>query len=162
MRRATAEVTTRTDTQQHRLELLRRRGDRDVEPGPARRRPGGAYAEVIIDKAAMVRHLEEAWNAVLRPTLVDFRGGAWFLSTPKGLNFFKRLYDRGDPGYPDWAGLADAHGEQPLHPPTRWTTAGAPSPSAPSPRSSRPSSWRTRAPSSARSGSRHRHPQHAR
>lgn len=51
----------------------------------------------------MVRHLEEAWNAVLRPTLVDYRGGAWFLSTPKGLNFFKRLYDRGaDPHFEDW------------------------------------------------------------
>jgi hypothetical protein len=59
---------------------------------------------VVVDEAAMIRHLEEAWNAVLRPTLVDYRGGAWFLSTPKGLNFFKRLFDRGaDPGYPDWA-----------------------------------------------------------
>ena len=104
VRRATAEVTTRTDSQQHRLELL---GGGVIEmwsldqPDVAR---GRRYAEVIVDEAAMVRHLEEAWNAVLRPTLVDFRGGAWFLSTPKGLNFFKRLYDRGaDPGYPDWA-----------------------------------------------------------
>ena len=41
---------------------------------------------------------------MLRPTLVDFRGGAWFLSTPKGLNFFKRLYDRGaDPQLPGLA-----------------------------------------------------------
>lgn len=104
VRRATAEVTVRTDSQQHRLELL---GGGVIEmwsldmPDVAR---GRKYAEVIIDEAAMVRHLEEAWNAVLRPTLLDFRGGAWFLSTPRGLNFFKRLYDRGaDPGYPDWA-----------------------------------------------------------
>lgn len=104
VRRATVDVTTRIDSQQHRLELL---GGGVVEmwsldqPDVAR---GRKYAEVIIDEAAMVRHLEEAWNAVLRPTLVDERGGAWFLSTPKGLNFFKRLFDRGaDPGYPDWA-----------------------------------------------------------
>jgi phage terminase large subunit-like protein len=103
VRRATVEVVTRTDSQQHRLELV---GGGVIEmwsldmPDVAR---GRRYAEVIIDEAAMVRQLEEAWNAVLRPTLVDFRGGAWFLSTPKGLNFFKRLYDRGnDPQYPDW------------------------------------------------------------
>ena len=104
VRRATVEVTTRIDSQQHRIELL---GGGVIEmwsldqPDVAR---GRKYAEVIVDEAAMVRHLEEAWNAVLRPTLVDERGGAWFLSTPKGLNFFKRLFDRGaDPGYPDWA-----------------------------------------------------------
>jgi phage terminase large subunit-like protein len=65
---------------------------------------GRKYDLIVVDEAAMIRHLEEAWNAVLRPTLVDTRGGAWFLSTPKGLNFFKHLYDRGaDPGFPDWA-----------------------------------------------------------
>jgi phage terminase large subunit-like protein len=103
-RRILAPVIERTDTQQHRLELL---GGGVIEmwsldqPDVAR---GRKYRTVVIDEAAMVRHLEEAWNAVLRPTLVDYRGGAWFLSTPKGLNFFKRLYDRGaDPGYPDWA-----------------------------------------------------------
>ena len=103
-RRILAPVIVRTDSQQHRLELL---GGGVIEmwsldqPDVAR---GRKYRTIVIDEAAMVRHLEEAWNAVLRPTLVDFRGGAWFLSTPKGLNFFKRLYDRGaDPGYPDWA-----------------------------------------------------------
>lgn len=103
-RRLLAPVVERTDSQQHRLELL---GGGVIEmwsldqPDVAR---GRKYRTVVIDEAAMVRHLEEAWNAVLRPTLVDIRGGAWFLSTPKGLNFFKRLYDRGaDPGYPDWA-----------------------------------------------------------
>jgi len=104
VRRATAGVVERVDSQQHRLELF---GGGVLEmwsldtPDVAR---GRKYRTVVIDEAAMVRHLEEAWNAVLRPTLVDLRGGAWFLSTPKGLNFFKRLYDRGaDPGYPDWA-----------------------------------------------------------
>jgi phage terminase large subunit-like protein len=104
VRRATREITQRIDSQQHRIELLRG-GVIEMwsldQPDVAR---GRKYAEVIIDEAAMIRHLEEAWNAVLRPTLVDERGGAWFLSTPKGLNFFKHLYDRGaDPQYPDWA-----------------------------------------------------------
>ena len=104
VRRATVEVMERVDAQQHRIELV---GGGVIEmwsldqPDVAR---GRKYAEVVIDEAAMVRHLEDAWNAVLRPTLVDERGGAWFLSTPKGLNYFKRLFDRGaDPGYPDWA-----------------------------------------------------------
>jgi hypothetical protein len=104
VRRAAAPVLTRVDSQQHRLELL---GGGVIEmwsldqPDVAR---GRKYAEIVVDEAAMVRHLEAAWNAVLRPTLVDERGGAWFLSTPKGLNFFKHLYDRGaDPHYPDWA-----------------------------------------------------------
>jgi phage terminase large subunit-like protein len=103
-RRIAGPLTVRTDSQQHRLELL---GGGVMEmwsldtPDVAR---GRKYRTIVIDEAAMVRHLEEAWNAVLRPTLVDFRGGAWFLSTPKGLNFFKQLYDRGvDPGYADWA-----------------------------------------------------------
>jgi len=103
-RRILGPVVERIDSQQHRLELL---GGGVIEmwsldqPDVAR---GRKYRTVVIDEAAMVRHLEEAWNAVLRPTLVDIRGGAWFLSTPKGLNYFKRLFDRGaDPGYPDWA-----------------------------------------------------------
>jgi phage terminase large subunit-like protein len=103
-RRIASSVVVRTDSQQHRLELVTG-GVVEMwsldQPDVAR---GRKYRTVVIDEAAMVRHLEEAWNAVLRPTLVDLQGGAWFLSTPKGLNFFKRLFDRGaDPGYPDWA-----------------------------------------------------------
>jgi hypothetical protein len=32
---------------------------------------------------------------VLRPTLTDYQGGAWFLSTPKSLNYFYTLFKRG-------------------------------------------------------------------
>jgi hypothetical protein len=103
-RRIIAPVVQRVDTQQHRIELV---GGGVIEmwsldqPDVAR---GRKYALVVVDEAAMVRDLEDAWAAVLRPTLVDFRGGAWFLSTPKGLNYFKRLFDLGnDPGQEDWA-----------------------------------------------------------
>jgi len=47
---------------------------------------GRKYGRVIIDEAAMARHLEEAWTEAIRPTLTDYLGDAFFLSTPKGRN----------------------------------------------------------------------------
>lgn len=71
------------------------------EPNAAR---GRAYARVVIDEAAHVAGLEEAWTRVIRPTLTDHRGDAWFLSTPNGLNYFWTLYQRGvDPAIGEWA-----------------------------------------------------------
>lgn len=65
---------------------------------------GRKYKRVIIDEAAMVRYLGEAWQAVIEPTLLDLRGDAWFLSTPKGRNFFHTAYSWGqdDARYPEW------------------------------------------------------------
>jgi hypothetical protein len=88
-------MVARTDSQQHRMEL--RNGAamdfwtlEDVDAGRGRK-----YGLVVVDEAAMARHLEEAWNAAIRPTLTDLRGGAWFFSTPKGRNFFWQLHQRG-------------------------------------------------------------------
>jgi predicted phage terminase large subunit-like protein len=53
---------------------------------------GRKYKRVIIDEAAMARHLEQAWTEAIRPTLTDFKGDAFFLSTPKGSNYFRTLY----------------------------------------------------------------------
>lgn len=65
---------------------------------------GRKYRRVIIDEAGMVPGLEEAWHAVIRPTLTDLAGDAWFLSTPRGFNFFHTLYQRGQSAdYPEWA-----------------------------------------------------------
>lgn len=62
------------------------------------------YAHVIVDEAAMCRRLEAAWNGAIRPTLTDFRGGADFLSTPKGHDWFSKAWSWGnDPLEPDWA-----------------------------------------------------------
>ncbi len=47
---------------------------------------GGKYKRVVIDEAAMVTKLEYAWTKVIRPMLADFKGDAYFLSTPKGKN----------------------------------------------------------------------------
>src|SRR5215469_11329187 len=64
---------------------------------------GRKYAVVVIDEAAMIASLEEAWQHSIRPTLTDFSGEAWFLSTPKGMNYFKILYDRGqNVGHGEW------------------------------------------------------------
>lgn len=93
-----------TDKQQHRLEL---RGGGSIDfwtldnPDAGRSRK---YGLVIIDEAAMARNLEEAWIAAIRPTLADLQGKAWFLSTPKGNNYFKTLFDRAthDPNWAHW------------------------------------------------------------
>lgn len=62
------------------------------------------YKRVIIDEAAMVRYLEEAWEESIRPTLTDYAGDAWFMSTPKGFNYFHTLFERGlDPARPEYA-----------------------------------------------------------
>lgn len=52
------------------------------------------YKRVILDEAAMARHLEEVWLQAVRPTLTDLKGDAWFMSTPKGRNYFHALYHR--------------------------------------------------------------------
>jgi phage FluMu gp28-like protein len=65
---------------------------------------GRKYKLVVVDEAALVPELERAWQATLRPMLTDLKGGSWFLSTPRGINDFKGLYDRGqDEEREDWA-----------------------------------------------------------
>lgn len=65
---------------------------------------GRAFKRVVIDEAALVRNLRQTWENAIRPTLADFRGDAWFLSTPRGFNDFRVLFDRGaDPEREDWA-----------------------------------------------------------
>lgn len=57
---------------------------------------GRKYATVAIDEAAMIKRLEEAWTQNIQPLLLDFQGEAWIVSTPKGDNYFKTLFDMGD------------------------------------------------------------------
>lgn len=58
------------------------------DDNPAR---GRKFAKIVIDEAAMVRGLMDKWQKAIRPTLTDYRGGAMFLSTPKGRNDFHAL-----------------------------------------------------------------------
>lgn len=65
---------------------------------------GRKYKRAVIDEAAMVPKLKSSWEESIRPTLTDLQGDAWFLSTPKGLNYFYDLFQRGQDRltYPDW------------------------------------------------------------
>ena len=60
------------------------------------------YKTVIVDEAAFVKSLWEAWTESIRPTLTDLKGDAYFFSTPKGKNDFHKLYMRGKQGEPNW------------------------------------------------------------
>ncbi|TYO91441.1 phage terminase large subunit [Oceanicella actignis] len=101
--RTMAGVAKRVNRQEMRIELVT--GGvvdfwtlEDPDAGRGRR-----YRRIVIDEAAHARHLRDAWEQAIRPTLTDFRGEAWFISTPKGLNFFHDLFRRGESAeYPDW------------------------------------------------------------
>ena len=97
-------VTQRRSEQEHRLELINKAAVElwsMEQPDTIR---GKAYKRVIINEAASAQNLQSSWEMVVRPTLTDYKGDAWFLSTPKGFNYFKTLYDRGqDEDQPDWA-----------------------------------------------------------
>jgi hypothetical protein len=102
--RTFAPITSRRNSQERRIEFvtggLLEFWSLD-NPDVAR---GRRYRRVIIDEAAMVANLLDAWQYAIRPTLADFAGDAFFLSTPKGRNGFWHLWQRGqDSAYPDWA-----------------------------------------------------------
>lgn len=59
------------------------------------------YKRIVVDEAAHARLLAEAWPRAIAPTLTDYKGDAWFISTPNGHNFFRELWLRGDPSNPD-------------------------------------------------------------
>lgn len=63
---------------------------------------GRKYKRVVVDEAAMIMHLNNAWNKAIRPTLTDLKGDAWFLSTPRGKNnYFYDLFNRHQ-SHMDW------------------------------------------------------------
>ena len=96
-------ITILKSEQDHRIEMM---GGGVLEcwslddPNPAR---GRKYRKIVVDEAAMVRDLLDIWQLALRPTLTDLSGGAWFMSTPRGLNDFWTLYQAGqDPLELEW------------------------------------------------------------
>ena len=54
-----------------------------------------------LDECAFMK--EEAWSAALRPALADRQGKAIFISTPKGRNWFWKLYQAAKAGKEGWA-----------------------------------------------------------
>lgn len=64
---------------------------------------GRKYKRIIGDEWALVANSLDVWNFVLRPTLLDLMGDAYFLSTPKGRNGFWQMWQWGqDPLYEEW------------------------------------------------------------
>lgn len=53
------------------------------------------YKRVVLDEAAFARNLKTQWTKSIRPTLTDLRGDAWFLSNPRGHNYFQKLWSKG-------------------------------------------------------------------
>jgi len=90
--RTCRDIASKINSSEHRIELITGGvidfWSLDV-PDVAR---GRHYARVIVNEAAMVRGLVDVWTRVIRPTLADLGGDAWFLSTPRGYNDFHALY----------------------------------------------------------------------
>ncbi len=62
---------------------------------------GSGLDLAVLDEAAFLR--EPVWSSAIRPALSDRRGKALFLSTPKGRNWFWKIYGYGlDPNRPEW------------------------------------------------------------
>ncbi len=84
---------------------------------------------VVLDECAFMR--PEAWTEALRPALSDRQGGALFISTPRGLNWFHSLYQRAASGdNPDWAAWRYPTSENPMISPDEIEAARASLPSS--------------------------------
>jgi phage terminase large subunit-like protein len=108
-------VTSRVDSQQHRIELVTG-GVIDLwSLDSYESARGRKYKRVAINEAAMVRYLKEAWLEVIRPTLTDLSGDAWFASTPKPSGYFRDLYDKGQDHvtHPEWQSWKKPTSENP-------------------------------------------------
>jgi hypothetical protein len=92
-----------------RLVMVNFGGGRSVLEGKTADHPASLLGEsldfVVVDEAAAMQ--ERVWTEHLSQRLLDRRGWALFLSTPRGRNWFYRLYRRGqkgrDPAYESWA-----------------------------------------------------------
>jgi len=79
---------------------------------------GRKYWRVCVDEAAIHQRLKEAFNLVIRPTLTDYRGDCWFLSTPRGFGEFYELWSYGqDNEHPDWMSWQMPSSKNPYLPP---------------------------------------------
>ena len=73
---------------------------------------GFTGTHMIVDEAAY--HGEEVWNSVLKPIMLVRGQKVLFISTPKGSNWFKRMFDMGqDPGQPNYASCRMHYSENP-------------------------------------------------
>lgn len=58
---------------------------------------GRKYARVVVDEAEKAKKFQQTWTQTIMPTLIDYKGDGWILSTPKfGQTFFKELFAKDD------------------------------------------------------------------
>ncbi len=63
---------------------------------------GRKYRTFIVNEAGIVPDLVNVWNEVIRSTLMDLKGGAYFSGTPKGMNGFWHLFNETSPEWARW------------------------------------------------------------
>ena len=65
---------------------------------------GSKLAGAAIDEVAQMP--KELWIEIVYPALMDSKGFALFIGTPKGANLFSDLFDKGlDPSFSEWVSL---------------------------------------------------------
>ena len=96
-------VIVRASETDHRIEII---GGGSIDfwtLGDVNAGRGYRYSRWILDEAAMVNRLGDVFMESVRPTLSDFGGDAWFLSTPQGREFFWEAFERGKcKDEPEW------------------------------------------------------------
>jgi len=90
-----APITSRRLEQEHRIETITRGSFEAWSWKDINLVRGRKYARVIVDEAAYIDNLIEEFKSAVRPLLSDYRGDAWFMSSPNGHNDFEVLYDQG-------------------------------------------------------------------
>ncbi len=111
--------------EQQRIIILRSGGQIRVRSGddPDSLR-GSGLDLAVLDEAAFLR--EAVWTGAIRPALSDRRGKALFLSTPKGRNWFWKIYGYGlDPNRPEWQAWTFPTSGNPCIPPDEIEAARA-------------------------------------
>jgi len=74
---------------------------------------GAGLDFAVLDEAAFME--AGIWSEIVRPMLMDTHGGAMFLSTPNGNNWFRDIYNLGlDPNEPEWDSFHFTSMENPL------------------------------------------------
>lgn len=97
-----APVILRKNTQDHRMELVGGGFIKfwSLDNYDAIR--GKKYKRFIVNEAGLVAKLMDAWNYVIRQTLADMMGDAYFGGTPKGRNAFWQLFNMQGQDWARW------------------------------------------------------------
>ena len=82
---------------------------------------GGGWNLVIFDECRDIQ--ARTWAEIIRPALMDRRGRALFISTPRGWDWFHGLYLLAERGDPDWAAWRFPSGDNPSIPGDETTPA---------------------------------------